>query len=101
MNIQCLHQQHLLVVEGVKVCLHCVCYFVQVNVWVIFTAYSPQDVLGGIADDQILFPEELKKAGYTNKIVGKWYVDAEGTETKTKILTYFVLRLLSVQFVAR
>lgn len=34
-------------------------------------AYTPQDIVGGIQDSEILLPELLKKAGYTNKIVGK------------------------------
>ena len=38
------------------------------------TAYSPQDVLGGIADSEVLFPEVLAKHGYYNKIVGKWHL---------------------------
>lgn len=35
-------------------------------------AYTPQDVIGGIADSEVLFPEMLQKAGYRNKIVAKW-----------------------------
>jgi len=30
--------------------------------------------MGGIPDKEILLPEILKQAGYTNKIIGKWYV---------------------------
>ena len=36
------------------------------------TAYTPQNIVGGIADEEILFPELLQKKGYTNKIIGKW-----------------------------
>ena len=42
------------------------------HVVVIIAAYLPQEVTGGIAQSEILFPEVLKNAGYRNKIVGKW-----------------------------
>ena len=35
-------------------------------------AYTPQEVIGGINDSEILFSEVLQKAGYRTKIVGKW-----------------------------
>ncbi|XP_067652169.1 N-acetylgalactosamine-6-sulfatase-like isoform X2 [Haliotis asinina] len=37
-------------------------------------AYTPQDIVGGIPDEEILFPELLQKAGYRNKIIGKWHL---------------------------
>ena len=37
-------------------------------------AYTPQNIVGGIPDSEILFPELLQKAGYRTKIIGKWYV---------------------------
>ncbi|KAM4894188.1 N-acetylgalactosamine-6-sulfatase [Sylvia borin] len=37
-------------------------------------AYTPQDIVGGIPDSELLLPELLKKAGYTNKIIGKWHL---------------------------
>lgn len=38
---------------------------------VLFTAYTPQEIVGGITSE-ILLSDLLKKAGYYNKIVGKW-----------------------------
>lgn len=38
------------------------------------TAYTPQEVVGGITKDEILLPQILKKQGYVSKIVGKWWV---------------------------
>ncbi|KAE8608393.1 hypothetical protein XENTR_v10011492 [Xenopus tropicalis] len=37
-------------------------------------AYTPQEIMGGIPDSEVLFPELLKKAGYVNKIIGKWHL---------------------------
>lgn len=37
-------------------------------------AYTPQHIMGGIPDEEILLPEVLRQAGYTNKIIGKWLV---------------------------
>lgn len=37
-------------------------------------AYTPQEIVGGISEDEILLPQMLKKRGYISKIVGKWWV---------------------------
>lgn len=36
-------------------------------------AYTPQDIVGGIPDYEILYPELLQKHGYATSIIGKWY----------------------------
>ena len=35
-------------------------------------AYTPQDIVGGIPDSEILYPELLQKNGYATMIIGKW-----------------------------
>ena len=37
-------------------------------------AYTPQNIVGGIPDSEILFPELLVQGGYATKIIGKWCV---------------------------
>ena len=45
----------------------------------LLVAYAPQEVLGGIAASEVLISEVLQKAGYRNKIVGKWSVGIQST----------------------
>ncbi|CAH1270846.1 GALNS [Branchiostoma lanceolatum] len=41
---------------------------------VTFTGYTPQEIVGGIADSEVLVSELLAQAGYRNKIIGKWHL---------------------------
>ena len=37
-------------------------------------AYTPQEITGGIQEEEVLIPEILSKVGYRSKIVGKWHL---------------------------
>ncbi|KAK7505807.1 hypothetical protein BaRGS_00003078 [Batillaria attramentaria] len=37
-------------------------------------AYTPQKIVGGIPDSEILLPEVLQNLGYRSKIIGKWHL---------------------------
>ena len=39
-----------------------------------FLAYTPQEIMGGIPDSEILISEALKNGGYDTKIIGKWHL---------------------------
>lgn len=39
----------------------------------IFVGYTPQNIVDGISDEEILLPEVLSKAGYRTKLIGKWF----------------------------
>lgn len=46
----------------------------KASVWICFKGYTPQNIVGGIQDNEDLLPELLKSEGYYSKIVGKWWV---------------------------
>ena len=46
----------------------------KASVWIFFKGYTPQNIVGGIQDNEDLLPELLKSEGYYSKIVGKWWV---------------------------
>ncbi|KAL5022855.1 hypothetical protein ScPMuIL_002010 [Solemya velum] len=37
-------------------------------------AYTPQNIVGGIPENETLIPELLKEVGYKSKIIGKWHL---------------------------
>ncbi len=37
-------------------------------------AYTPQEIVGGIPDSEVLISELLQKAGYHTKLIGKWHL---------------------------
>ena len=47
---------------------------IKASVWICFKGYTPQNIVGGIQDNEDLLPELLKSEGYYSKIVGKWWV---------------------------
>ena len=36
--------------------------------------YTPQNIVGGIQDSEILIPELLRHRGYYSKLIGKWHL---------------------------
>ena len=39
-----------------------------------FAAYTPQEIVGGIPDSEVLISELLADSGYHTKLIGKWHL---------------------------
>lgn len=55
--------------------MHCVVFetgpFTQREFFLV-VGYTPQIIVGGIQDNEVLLPKLLKSEGYSSKLVGKW-----------------------------
>ena len=82
--IVCTHIIMCVIVLYIYICV-CVCVYtfvspsvctfaMQIHIFLLdcFSAYTPQDIVGGIPSSEILLPEILQKLGYRSKIIGKW-----------------------------
>ena len=58
-----------------SVCVNCLCQgWKKRMIKICPQGYTPQQIVGGIPDEEQLLPELLKLEGYQNKIIGKWWV---------------------------
>ena len=53
-------------------CLQSDKFVLEIMFVLIDAAYTPQNIVGGIPESELLLPELLRKEGYRSKIVGKW-----------------------------